>query len=92
MFFEYKIIIAIQRYFCEYLIFLEDWNWGHFIQVGNNVLSNWKAGDIYTYKYGMYHLSCNVGLEPKYTMQITGMPNDKSLHNTGQFEFHLNKD
>ena len=39
----------------------------------------------------MYHLSCNAGLKPKYTLQVTGIPNDKSLHNLGEFEFYLDK-
>ena len=55
------------------------------------MISNWKAGDIYIWKYGMYHLSCNAGLKPKYTMQVTGIVNEKSLHNIGEFEFYLDK-
>ena len=32
----------------RYLLFLEDWHWGHFLQIGNSVLTHWKSGDIYT--------------------------------------------
>jgi hypothetical protein len=64
----------------RYLVFLEDWDWGHMLQVGNNVLSNWKKGDIYTWPYGMYHLSCNAGLNDKWTMQVTGLTTERSLH------------
>ena len=67
---------AIRRY----LIFLEDWHWGHFMQVGNNVLYQWKAGDTYTWRSGMYHLASNSGIKPKYTCQVTGKVTKKSLH------------
>ena len=73
----------------RYLIFLEDWDWGHIIQIGNNVLSQWKKGDIYTWKYGMYHLSSNAGITPKWTCQVTGLINKKSLHLNSEKEFTL---
>ena len=75
----------------RYLIFLENWDWGHFIQVGNNVLANWKVGDIYTWKTGMYHLSCNAGIKPKWTCQITGKTTDKSIHKMNKKEFKIHK-
>ena len=75
----------------RYLLFLEDWDWGHIIQVGNNVLSQWKAGDIYTWNYGMYHLSANVGISPKWTCQITGLPSKKALHLIKKKKFILKK-
>ena len=73
----------------RYLLFLEDWHWGHFLQVGNNVLSHWKAGDMYTWEYGMYHLSTNGGILPKWTCQITGYPTEKSLHKLPNFKFKI---
>jgi len=73
----------------RYLICLEDWNWGHFLQIGNNVLSQWRAGDIYTWEYGMYHTSGNAGQVPKYTAQITGLPKNNAWHNSGEFEFYV---
>ena len=74
---EYKDIKKIRRY----LLFLEDWDWGHILQVGNNVLSNWKAGDLYTWDSGIYHLSANCGISAKWTCQITGVTTKKSIHN-----------
>lgn len=69
-----------ERYkFTRYLIMLEDWDWGHFLQIGNNVFSQWSKGDIITWKFGMYHLSANAGLKPKYTMLVTGKHNENSL-------------
>ena len=75
--------------FKRYVVFLEDWHWGHFLQFGNSVLYQWKAGDIYCTNYGMYHLSYNGGLVSKYTMNVTGLPNENSLHNIGEYKFSL---
>ena len=73
----------------RYLIVLEDWDWGHFLQIGNNVLSQWKAGDIFTWDYGMYHTTGNAGLTPKLTAHITGLPSENALHLKGEFEFNV---
>jgi len=73
----------------RYLICLEDWNWGHFLQIGNNVLSQWKAGDVFTWEYGMYHTSGNAGQVPKFTAHITGFPNENAWHNSGEFKFYV---
>ena len=39
------------------LIFIEPWHWGHFLQVGNNIISNWKQGDVYSWDADRYHLA-----------------------------------
>ncbi len=71
----------------RYLVFLEDWHWGHVMQIGNNVLANWKKGDVYTWPYGMYHLSCNAGIVDKWTMQLTGITTKDSIHLKDEKEF-----
>jgi len=73
----------------RYLIVLEDWDWGHFLQVGNNVLSQWRAGDIYTWDYGIYHTSGNAGQTPKLTAHITGLPKENALHLSGEYKFDV---
>jgi hypothetical protein len=35
-------------------------------------VSNWKAGDAVTWEPLRYHLACNAGIKPKYTISITG--------------------
>jgi|TARA_B100000131_G_C17691880_1_gene441027 hypothetical protein len=67
----------------RYLIFLEDWDIGQILQIDNEVVSNWKQGDCYTWEYGTYHLSMNGGRKTKYTMQITGVETEDSLHLKG---------
>ena len=73
----------------RYLLFLEDWDWGHILQIGNNVLSNWKAGDLYTWDAGLYHLSSNCGISPKWTCQITGVITKKSIHRLKSKKFSI---
>ena len=57
----------------RYLVFLEDWKIGHFLQFGDSVCCYWKKGDCITWDYGLRHLSTNAGTEPKFAMQITGV-------------------
>ena len=54
------------------LIFIKHWEWGHFLQVGNEVLSHWNAGDAYSWDSDRYHLASNSGIKPRYTIAITG--------------------
>ena len=54
------------------LIFIQPWQWGHFLQVGNEVISHWKSGDVYSWNTGQYHLATNSGIKPRYTIAITG--------------------
>ena len=75
----------------RYLICLEDWHWGHFIQIGNSVLAHWKAGQIFSWPYGMYHLTVNAGIKTRWACQVTGYPNKKSINNTTEFEFKISK-
>ena len=54
-------------------VFIEDWKIGHILQVEQNVISNWKSGTGYLWSSGVYHLSGNLGLENKYTLQVSGL-------------------
>jgi hypothetical protein len=69
----------------RYLFFLEDWDWGHFSQIGNNVIANWKSGDAYTWDFQMYHLACNAGIRDRYTVQVTGISDKKITKKTKIF-------
>ena len=58
-------------------IYLEDWKVGHIIQYKdiNNEWKNsthWKQGEGFLWDSGILHLGANVGLEPKYTLQVSG--------------------
>ena len=53
-------------------IFLEDWKMGHFIQYDNEVSTKWKAGEGFMWDSEVLHLGANAGMEPKYTLQVSG--------------------
>jgi len=53
------------------IIFLEDWCPGHIFEIAETPITNWKAGDYVLWNYNTEHMAANIGLEPRYTMQIT---------------------
>ena len=64
----------------RYMVFLTDWDWGHYFCVGNNVVHQWKAGDIITWEPHVHHCGSNAGMTPKITLNITGLVEKNSLH------------
>lgn len=55
------------------IVFLEDWKPGHYAEYNNIAKVNWRAGDVIEWQYDTPHLAANMGLEPRYTLQITGV-------------------
>lgn len=53
-------------------IFLEDWKMGHFLQYSEYPVTNWTKGTGLMWDSDILHLSTNAGLEPKYTLQVSG--------------------
>ena len=54
------------------IVFLEDWKSGHYFE-GNGVpVTEWQAGDVVEWTYDTPHLAANMGIDPRYTLQITG--------------------
>jgi len=58
------------------IVFLEDWQPGHYLEVMGQPYVNWKAGLTVEWNYNTPHLAANIGLTPRYTLQITGHIND----------------
>jgi hypothetical protein len=54
------------------LILLEDWKSGHYLEVMGVPYTNWKAGTVVEWTYDTPHMAANIGLEDRYTLQITG--------------------
>jgi len=54
------------------LIFLEDWQPGHYLEVMDQPVVKWRAGDVIEWVYDTPHMAANVGSTPRYTLQITG--------------------
>jgi hypothetical protein len=54
------------------IIFLEDWKPGHYSEIAGQGIINWHAGDVIEWAYDTPHAAANIGLEDRYTLQITG--------------------
>jgi hypothetical protein len=55
------------------VIFLEDWKSGHYFEIDETPVVNWKRGDYFLWKNDTSHMAANLGKENRYTMQITGI-------------------
>lgn len=56
------------------ILMLEDWKPGHYFELNGIGFVNWKAGDWFKWRGDVPHAASNIGVEPRYTLQITGMP------------------
>ena len=65
---KYRSDRQVKRYF----VAVSGWDWGHFLQIHDKVITHWSVGDAYEIPEGVYHLSVNFGIVPKYTLTITG--------------------
>jgi hypothetical protein len=54
------------------IVFLEDWKSGHYFEINYNAIVHWKAGDFVLWNSDAPHMAANLGVEPRYTLQITG--------------------
>ena len=64
----------------RYMMFLDDWDWGHFFCIGSSVITKWRKGDIITWDPIIHHTGSNGGMKPKVTMNITGVITKRSIH------------
>ena len=55
----------------RYLIFLEDWKNGHYFEINNQPIVNWKAGNWVKFHRSCWHLGGNMGIHPFYSAQVT---------------------
>jgi hypothetical protein len=69
----YKKIFSIQNNDSVWraIIFLEDWKPGHVFEIENQPITKWQAGEYVLWQYDAEHMAANLGLEPRYTAQIT---------------------
>jgi hypothetical protein len=54
------------------IVFLEDWQSGHYAELQDQPFINWRAGAVVEWAYDTSHLAANLGLTSRYTLQITG--------------------
>jgi hypothetical protein len=61
--------VSIRRY----VIFLENWDSGHYLEIDQTPLQPWLAGAAVFWHDSLPHLAANVGKTDRYTLQITGI-------------------
>lgn len=54
------------------VIFLEDWQSGHYLECQGHPVTGWRAGDAVEWIYDVPHSAANIGMTDRYTLQITG--------------------
>lgn len=54
------------------IVFLQDWQPGHILQIDQQLHAGWKAGDWVAWTGSTSHLAANLGSTNRYTLQITG--------------------
>ena len=54
------------------LVMTEDWRPGHYLEVAGKGFVNWRAGDYFMWENFCPHAAANIGVEDRYTLQITG--------------------
>lgn len=54
------------------IVYLQDWQSGHYAEYNGNPFIQWKAGSCVLWNYDTPHMAANIGIEPRYTLQITG--------------------
>jgi hypothetical protein len=57
---------------CRTVIMLENWKSGHYLEVNGRAYVNWEAGDYFSWTGDCPHAASNIGVEDRYTLQITG--------------------
>ena len=70
---RYRKVFHCELEDCErIIIFLEDWQNGHYFEIGNKSITNWLAGDYVWWRSNTEHMAANIGTTSRYTLQITG--------------------
>lgn len=54
------------------VVFLEDWQSGHYAECDGTPYVNWIRGFTLVWSWDAPHIAANMGMTPRYTLQITG--------------------
>ena len=54
------------------IVFLEDWKSGHYFELDGKPIMNYKAGTYVEWSSDVEHMAANIGVDYRYTLQITG--------------------
>lgn len=72
--------IEIHKYWMPWT----DYEPGHIFSIGQTVLTNYKAGDVYEFNYaGEWHGACNIGHSSRTILQITDYKPSRNINAIG---------
>tara|TARA_B110000503_G_scaffold84323_1_gene128415 strand:+ start:4330 stop:4824 length:495 start_codon:yes stop_codon:yes gene_type:complete len=54
------------------IVALEDWKSGHYFEIENEIIHNYSKGDYIMWDADTPHSAANIGIDDRYTLQITG--------------------
>lgn len=54
------------------VVFLENWQSGHYAECDQTPYVNWIQGFTLVWRWDTPHIAANMGMTPRYTLQITG--------------------
>ena len=70
---KYREIFGVRLKDCvRVVVYLEDWASGHISEVDGVPVTNWRAGDYVFWESDTPHLAANIGLDKRFTLQLTG--------------------
>lgn len=58
------------------VVFLENWQSGHYFEIDHEPETEWAAGQYVIWRNDVEHLAANMGMTNRYTLQITGVPDE----------------
>ena len=65
---------------------MEDWKPGHYLEFNGEGWTNWSAGDYAIWSADVPHAASNIGVDPRYTLQITG---ELDVHSKAKYNGYL---
>jgi hypothetical protein len=68
-----KIFNVDQKEVFRAIVFIQDWKPGHYFEYNKIGFTNWNKGDYVMYSYDVEHAASNIGVEPRFTLQVTGL-------------------
>lgn len=54
------------------IVFVNNWESGHYFEIDQTPITNWKQGDYVWWRGDVNHMAANLGLTPRFTLQVTG--------------------
>ena len=57
----------------RYVVFLEPWQSGHYLEINDEPITKWHRGDAVYWQGETPHIAANIGQTDRYTLQITGL-------------------